>query len=58
MVSAMQCLLQCWEQGKVLVTDPRRGDSDTNSGLVHSKDAALVHQEGHGHILPCVCEVQ
>lgn len=34
------------------------GDNETNSGVVHPKDSALVHEEGCGHILLRVREVK
>lgn len=42
-------LLQCWKQGQVLLDfkvacdRSSQEDSETNSGVIHSKDSALVH---------------
>lgn len=49
MVSGIQGLLQCWKQGQVLLDfkvacdRSSQEDSETNSGVIHSKDLALVH---------------
>lgn len=49
MVSGTQWLLQCWQQGRVLqdlniaCDRSSQEDSETNSGIIHSKDSALVH---------------